>query len=270
MVVDYREYLPLGHKRLISINEASGMQATHQSGHQRVYFVHIRKTGGTSVNHMFLSQHGCDANAVYEAVGKSFTVNCNDHTFAGWNKQVIAAGNYDYAFSHHPLYTLQIPEQTFLFSCFRDPVSRVISLYNMLMTLNAENSDHPGMVHQRQWLGETFGDFLDRAPNTEIANQLFMFSPKLHVEEALLQTRRLSYFFFTSTFNAGIEHLNEVLGLELKASHLRKTDRTFEITPAEKLRLREMLADEYRFIEALKEAHQARFSLERFSLITEK
>ena len=128
----------------------------------RVYFVHIRKTGGTSLNHMFLSMDSCASGSLYNMVSIHFKAECNGRKYAGWDKDVIAVGDYYYGFSHHPIYTLQIPHPTFVFTCFRDPVKRVLSLYNMLRSMKEENSSHPGMKEQGPWLGNSFSDFLER------------------------------------------------------------------------------------------------------------
>ncbi len=246
-------------------NNRKDTSVSSQKYPDRVYFVHIRKTGGTSINHMFLSLAQCDPQELYQTLSSSFKASCNGRKYAGWNKQVIWNGDYHYAFSHHPRHSLLLPANTFSFSCFRDPVARVISLYNMLMTLKQENSAHPGMKEQGPWLGESFDDFLDRAPVTEIANQLFMFSPDMNVEAAVMQTRQLSYYFFTDIFDEGIIMLNKKLNLKLEPAHLRSSVKKFDISEGSMSRLKEMLTDEYRFLKILRKEYALRFRGELFS-----
>ncbi len=218
----------------------------------QIYFVHIRKTGGSSLNHMFLSLGNAPSLPLYRLLARQYKIQSGDRIFVGWNKALINQGKYFYGFSHHPLHTLRLPPRTFTFTVLRDPVRRVISLYNMLMRIKTQNIPHEGMKEQAHWLGDTFDDFLDRAPLTEIANQLYMFSPVMHVDEALDRVLGLSYYFFTESFNAGVARLNEKLGIQLVPVHAKKTALVFE-TPAPGVeRLREMLDDEYRFIEALR------------------
>ena len=226
----------------------------------RVYFVHIRKTGGTSLNHMFLSLEPCPSTTLYRMLSEYYVADCNGRKFAGWDKKTIAAGEYYYGFSHHPFYTLRIPENTFIFSCFREPIKRVISLYNMLRNLKDEKSKHPGMKEQGAWLGDSFSDFLDRAPFREIANQLYMFSHRFDIEEAMARTKELSYYFFTESFDAGVSGLNERLGITLSSKHIRKTEKKYDIEQDQLERLRNMLEPEYQFIHALKEEYEMRFN----------
>lgn len=228
----------------------------------RIYFVHIRKTAGTSLNHMFLSLESCQSDRLYRLLSEHFTAECNGRIYTAWDKTHIARGEYYYGFSHHPVYSLQIPSNTFVFSCFRDPVKRVLSLYNMLRTMKEENSDHPGMKEQGPWLGNSFSDFLDRAPYREIANQLFMFSHRFDIQEAIARTRHLSYFFFTEAFAQGVTDLNDQLGINLSAIHVRKAEKKYNIEPDQLERLVKMLEPEYQFIELLKEEYKRRFEKE--------
>ena len=105
------------------------------NGYDRMYLVHIRKTGGTSLNNMFLSVSGYDSQALYQELANRPThrVIRNGLVFVGWDIASINRGLYFYAFSHHPFHKLSLPERTFTFSCLRDPMKRVVSHYNMLM-----------------------------------------------------------------------------------------------------------------------------------------
>lgn len=232
----------------------------------RVYFVHIRKTGGTSLNHMFLSLEACMSSSLYAMLSAHYKAECNGRKYAGWDRSVIAGGDYYYGFSHHPVYSLQIPAPTFVFSCFRDPVKRVLSLYNMLRLMKDENSSHPGMKEQGPWLGDSFSDFLERAPYREIANQLFMFSHRFDLNEAVDRVGQLSYFFFTDQFMDGVAELNEKLGIGLAPIHVRKSSKKYVITDNEMTRLKEMLKPEYQFISKIQELHKSRFTKEYSSL----
>ena len=76
------------------------------TGFKRIYFYHIRKAAGTSLNHIFLSLSGKNAQDVYKNladVSRNHRVIINGKIFVGWNKRLIESGNYFYAFFPHPL-----------------------------------------------------------------------------------------------------------------------------------------------------------------------
>ena len=102
-------------------------------GYKRIYFVHIRKTGGTSFNHMFLSLSGEDSKSLYSQLCRTREnrILSNGLIYVGWNTRHINKGNYFYGFSHTPLHKLDLPNETFTVSCFRDPVRRVVSHYTV-------------------------------------------------------------------------------------------------------------------------------------------
>ena len=118
------------------------------NGYKRVYLVHIRKTGGTSLNHMFLSLSGEDPKVLYAKLARTapHRLLCNGLIYGGWTVKLIEKGNYFYAFSHTPMYQINLPAKTFSFACFRDPAKRVVSHYNMLMNLHINKIDHPCMA----------------------------------------------------------------------------------------------------------------------------
>ena len=75
-------------------------------GYRRIYLVHVRKTGGTSLNYMFLSTGGQDGSAVYDDINRSrpHRVVRDGRIFVGWDIDLINRGDYFYAFSHTPLH----------------------------------------------------------------------------------------------------------------------------------------------------------------------
>lgn len=222
-------------------------------GYRRIYFVHIRKTGGTSLNNMFLSLSGEDSSSLYEQLSKApgHRLLRNGIIYVGWEVRLINRGNYFYGFSHTPLHKLDLPAGTFTLSCFRDPVKRVVSHYNMLMDLHVNNIDHPCMATEGRWIGGNFDDFLQRIPQEHLLNQLYMFSARFDVDEAVKQVTNLSHYFFTDNFNEGITELNAKTGLGLEPVHTRKAGKCEQIAEDSIERLREMLDKEYRFLERI-------------------
>jgi hypothetical protein len=227
-------------------------------GYKRIYLVHIRKTGGTSLNNMFLSLSGEDSNYLYKqlAITPDHRLISNELVYVGWNVGHINRGNYFYGFSHTPLHQLKLPKKTFTISCFRDPVRRVVSHYNMLMDFRVNNIDHPCMAVEGKWLGENFDDFLQRIPQEHLLNQLFMFSNRYNINEAILNVQQLSHYFFNETFSDGIIELNKKTGLDLESIHIRKANYNATISVDNLTKLKNMLDKEYKFLGRIRESQR--------------
>lgn len=222
----------------------------------RIYHIHVRKTGGTSLNYGLFGIDGENADVVYQNLVKNLLhrVVVKDKVFVGWNKALINQGRYFFAFSHIPIYDLEIPARTFTITCLRDPVQRVVSHYNMLIEYETLNIDHPLRRTECKWLGRGFSDFLERIPRQHLLNQLYMFSPGFDIGEAVERIALCSLYFFTEEFSEGIERINTNLELEIKPLLIRKTNKKYiNIDKDEISKLREILEPEYRFIECLRE-----------------
>ena len=223
-------------------------------GYKRIYLIHIRKTGGTSLNHIFLSMGDPDAQSFYDELSRArgHRLARNGKVFVGWNLSLINKGNYFYAFSHTPFYKLKIPEDTFTVTCFRDPVKRVISHYHMLMNYSINNVPHPCMVTEGKWLGNSLDDFIDRIPQEHLMNQLYMFSENFNIDEAVQRVKSVSHYFFSEEYNKGIHGLMKKTGLVLKPIHTRKAQYSAEIAEASIIRLKQKLGNEYLFLEQIR------------------
>lgn len=229
------------------------------SGYKRIYLIHIRKTGGTSLNSMFFSLGDVDAQSFYRELLRtpSRRIVRNGKVFVRSNLGLINKGNYFYASSHAPLHELRLPENTFTVTCFRDPLSRLVSNYNMFMDHFVNGKPHPGMAGKDKWLSGSFDDYIDRIPRDFLLNQIHMFSKDFDVAEAVARAKRVSHYFFTEDFDKGIEGLNRKTGLNLQAMHVRKAEYRAEIPESSIARVRERLAKEYSFLDALKSKNYA-------------
>lgn len=227
------------------------------NGYKRVYLVHIRKTGGTSLNNMFLSLSGRNPEQLYQQLAETpgHRLLSNGLIFVGWNVRLIDLGNYFYAFSHTPLHRLNLPRHTCTVSCFRDPLRRVLSHYNMLMDYRLNNIHHPCMETEGQWLGENLDDFLDRIPRHHLLNQLYMFSETLDLDEAVHHVSSLSHVFFLDAFDRGVQALSEKTHLHLQPIHVRRAGYRTDVSDRHKARLRHMLQDEYVFLDRIRRLH---------------
>jgi len=224
-------------------------------GYKRIYLVHIRKTGGTTLNNLFLSLGQKDYQGLYEELGRvpMHRLIRNGKIFVGWSQALINAGHYYYAFSHIPYHKLKLPDGTFTIICFRDPVRRVISHYNMLMEYSRNNIHHPCMVVEGEWLGNSFLDFVARIPKEHLLNQLYMLSEKFDIEEALGRVREITHVMFTEDYEPGLTGLNRKAGLSLKPMHIRKARYQADISCEALEYLRRKLVKEYQFLERVKE-----------------
>jgi hypothetical protein len=222
-------------------------------GSCRIYHYHIPKTGGTSLNYMFLGLSGEATRSVYDRLihpeaRRRRTVS-GGKVFVGWDRELIEQGHYFYAFSHLPRHQLALPERTFTFTCLRDPMERVVSLYRELLKYRSWDADHPCRATTDGWLGNSFQDFLKNVPRHELLAQLSTFSARLDVAEALDNILACSFSFRTEDFAAGCAALSKRLGLLLTAIHARQANRPVEVAQRDLQSLEALLEPEYRLLE---------------------
>ncbi len=225
-------------------------------GKYRVYHYHIRKTGGTSINHSFISLFSCDSKWVYLALAKSQKISFGGFSICGWNKSIINSGKYLYAFSHEPYHEIINFQNTFTFTCFRDPCARVLSHYRMLLEMKFSNSTHPCMRTEAPWLGKSFEDFLSLIPKEHLLNQLWMFSSSFSISEACHNISNLNCVLYTENLADGIRQLANKTGLPLQARHDRKTSHEFVPSDFDLENLRDRLEPEYQMLDKVKNCLQ--------------
>lgn len=236
--------------------------ASHNNVHgfNRLYFYHVRKTGGTSVNHLFLSLSGRDSQEIYYRLGDvspNHRIIVHGKVFVGWNRSLIEQGHYFYAFSHIPYHALDLPEETFTITCLRDPVQRVLSHYKMLLFYNLNGSFRSDYEKEAMWLGNSFEDFLNKMPREHMLRQLYMFSEVFDVDEAFENIIQLSHYFFTENFSQGITDLARKTGLALKPLHIRQSSIQFQPKESDLIRLRSMVEPEFDLYRRLQQAYES-------------
>ena len=222
-------------------------------GYRRIYQFHIRKTGGTSIVKMFHALGGEPIGEVYERLIETNprSVSSGRYVFSGWQLPLIEQGDYFHAFSHIPHHRIELPKRTWTFTCFRDPVDRVVSHYRMLLDMQAAGGLHPCFKIEGQWLGNSFEEFLERIPREHLLNQVYMFSESFEIKEAIKHVRKLNHWMFLDRFQEGITRLNDLTGLALKTDHQRKSSNRFEPDEKTKAQLQKLVEPEYEMLAQL-------------------
>jgi len=221
--------------------------------YKRIYHYHIRKTGGTSLNSIFLSMDGLDPKKEYRRISNHFhqRIINNNRTFVGWNPKLLNEGNYYYGFSHIPMHKLRIPKDTFKITCLRDPINRLLSHYTMLLKLNHERRKHPCLKTERNYIGSSFLDFIERIPKKELLQQIYMFSEEFDQDEAFERIVSLGCFMVTENFDVGIDKINQKLNLSLKPIHVRVGKKLVVLSEKERQHLQVLLRPEYTLLNRL-------------------
>jgi hypothetical protein len=222
--------------------------------YRRIYFYHVRKAAGTSVNKMFLSLGREDGGEGFARLSAhpDHCVISGGKIFVGWNAQLIEKGDYFYAFSHIPSHRLRMPKDTFTITCLRDPVDRVLSHYRMLLEFEQSALPHISFQEEREWLGHSFEEFLSRIPPEHLLNQLFMFSSDFSVDEAFQKISGLSHVLFVEDFRQGVDELSSKLNMKLNPIHTRRTSVESCLSYEEMKLLRSVLEPECVLYERLK------------------
>lgn len=195
------------------------------NGYRRIYHIHIRKCAGTSINKAFISSLG-GSEITYDDLLKSITKRLllNKGPLVGWNRYLINRGAYFYGFSHEPYHKLILDKKTFTFTFLREPISRVISHYNMLKDLIIAKSNHPALIKEKSWAYGDFDHFLKNIPKKHLENQLFTFSQKFIVKEALTNLKKISFVGKVEDIERiFIPKINKEFNLNLNYKPLRKS-----------------------------------------------
>lgn len=231
--------------------------------HRRIYHYHIQKTGGTSLNNIFLSlvdssdfilTTRSEGKDLYHRLSRARNLRIieKNKVFVGWNKRLIEAGNYFYAFSHLPKHELKLPNDTFTITCIRDPVQRVQSHYKELLFYKVNKISHPIMRIGEKWLGKDFNDYLSNVPKERLLAHLYTFSKHFHIEESLEHIFQCSHVILTERFSDEIEEISVKLGIKLSPVHIRKSRFDYNFSADELSRLTAMLESEILLYEKIK------------------
>jgi len=231
------------------------------NNYQKIFFVHIKKTAGTSINATFINFDRTNYNSENWNENGRYLKFINNDTITVDNKILtsskfkIKKADYFYATSHEPFYKYKFSKNTFTFTCFRDTFKRWLSFYKECFKYKKNNAKHPIRNKTDRLLGKSFFEFTTNCKKnlkSDLLNQIYMFSPNYNIKDALKNINKLSYYFFVEDFNNGIKFLSENLNLPLKSIHVRKNDFDVEYTKEEKNEIMDMLKLEYQLLDQLK------------------
>ena len=222
-------------------------------GSRRVYAHHLRKTAGSSLFHSFLALGGEDPVTVWRRIAadpRQRTVS-GPYGFAFGHREVLAEGAWYFARSHRPWPELALPPRTFTVTVLRDPVARVHSFYDYLVSGDAPGTPFPVADWQRRWAAAGFDAFLDRVPDAHLVTQLHTFSPRQDPGEAADRIASCSFVFFTEAYADGLAELGRRLDVPLAVHRARTGGPRSTLSDRQVDRLRERLAPEYEMLARL-------------------
>jgi hypothetical protein len=249
----HREFPPLTAGELDSLRRIVAAQRAHR-GYDRFYNIHIRKTGGTSVNYMFYALCGEDSADVDRRLheAEKRVVVCGGMVYTWGNQQVIESGHYFYGASHIPAHQLRLPPRTFTIVTLRDPLQRLISHYRMVLADSRKSAGREHRQIEESWLGSgSFGEFIGNMPREYLCGQVYTFSSRMDAAEAADRICTCSHVFFVEEFAAGAAELAAKTALPLAPVHVRNRDTDVPIDANDADRARAMLAVEYAMIEQI-------------------
>lgn len=150
-----------------------------------------------------------------------------------------------------PYWSLDLSEETYKFTCLRDPVERILSHYKMLKDYQEDQLQHPCMLREESWLGVDVVDFINNVPKEHLLNQLYMFSKEYNIDEAIERLNEMNCVLFSDQLQVDLHRIANDLSLTLNYQHRHVSrERKFEAGLYDYLN--ELLGPEYELIRQLK------------------
>ncbi len=225
-------------------------------GSRRVYCYHVRKTAGTSLYLSFMALGGEDPAEVWRRITASRLPRTitGDYIIVANSRRLLSEGTYFYGRSHRSADRQHLPSDTFTVTVLRDPVARVRSYYDYLMTGDAPDTPGRLSARERGLVVDGFDAFLQRVPTRDLLNQIATFSSRLDVSEAADRIATCSCVLFTEDFATGIGRLARRLELPLVEQRARVTSVRSTLDDGQVERLRTRLEPEYELFRRLARA----------------
>lgn len=235
-----------------------------KQGKPRIYHYHIMKTGGTSINSAFFSLSGKDSYEVRRSIinHPERYFRSEEHVFSR-GKWLIESGLFTYGFSHFPKWQVNVPADTFTFTCLRDPLKRLISRYRHLQMMYQSSYRAKFEADRAAFVDSLQDDFLSFVQQTSIEQRhhmLYMFSEQLDPYEAFEQLKKLDIFIFLEELKEGMSLLEERTGFSLPMRWANKSSYQEEITEEAKEEAKaRYLKNDYIFFELARDYYAERF-----------
>ncbi len=217
-----------------------------EGGWRRIYFYHMQKAGGSSLNKMFMDISGVPSDDVYRQIVRHprHRVVAGDKVYVGWLKEYIEGGRYFFAYSHIAAHELRLPPETFTFTCLRHPIKRLLSYYKERLHFARNKPDHHHTQRIQDWFSEDFDTFITQAPKPLLMPQLYMFSAQFDPDEALAGILNCNHFFLTEETDKGVAQMSRLLQLPLSPRHDRQAQLDFTPSEAQLERMQALLQPE--------------------------
>lgn len=223
-------------------------------GIDRVYHYHIRKSAGTSINAAFWHLD----NLTLQSIGKQSVILGRKRSYVRINLNYIENVNFFYANSHFPMWQVHLPDNTFTFTVLRDPYERLVSLYKYYKwveitdyKIGEELDPSFNYLKSQKYLqNKSFGEFIDILSKKYLFGNLYMFSERLDVDEAMKNLSKVNKVYFQDNVSFAVEDLKKSLSLkelELPKPQRKFNNNNFEITQIEKEKAISVLKCEIEF-----------------------
>lgn len=223
-------------------------------GYDRIYHYHIRKTAGSSLNTAFKNAFSDPSTGLVDEEAQ-FARNwgvVGGRIYVNHNEYLLERGDFFYGDGHGAFHEVAIPANTFKITILRDPASRALSYYRMLLHWRQNDIKHPARKEEEAYLGSSFSDFLSRVPRQHLMRQLSMFSRTFDVAEAARNIATLNFVMTTESFSEHLRILADLLDIDLRLYRQKSSYGAVTLTDAERARLVEALAPEYALLDAVK------------------
>jgi len=219
---------------------------------RKIYFYHIRKTGGSSINYSLLSGLG-NPEVLYKELSQKLIINANGKNVIGWNVEKLNKESYFYGFSHNPFEQIVTLKNTYTITVLRDPFERITSHYKMLKMFEITKSQHPVMKTEGLWIEKGVQSFINQIPKEHLLRQLYMFSTNYSVLEAMKNVNKISKVISIKSINSFISNdLSEISKMELKPIYRNESKYSLTVEESEMLELlKPRLEPEYELLDKL-------------------
>ncbi|MFC1653798.1 sulfotransferase family 2 domain-containing protein [Patescibacteria group bacterium] len=222
----------------------------------QIYHVHIPKTGGTSLNYLFLNHLGGNGDSMYQKNTKFPFSSFSKNSFTvGYDKSLIESSIYTYGYSHLPLHQLSLAPNTFTTTIIRHPLKRFMSKYKMIKRYSQKGVSHPEIDRYKKLINKGIDHYIEAIPKESTLKQLYMLSSKLDEKEGIKSLKTVNHVMITKYFNKGIVALNKKIGTNFKPIHIRKSQNKIDITHKQKRKILKTLRPEIEFYKRAEEIY---------------